>query len=56
MILPTLWKRVATEMLGAPSLARVAAADFSAKGGRPRHSTGSSFIRELLSGCFCSLP
>ena len=56
MILPTLWKRVATEMLGAPSLARVAAADFSAKGGRPRHSTGSSFIKRAALGLFLLAP
>jgi glutaminyl-peptide cyclotransferase len=56
MILPTLWKRVATGMLGAPSLARVVAATFCTKGGIPQHSTGSSFIKRAALGLLLLAP
>ena len=56
MILPMLCKRAVTGMLGAPSLARVAAATFCARDGRPRHSTGSSFIKRAALGLLLLAP
>ena len=67
MILPTLWKRVATEMPGAPSLARLCFCGYGVpndrssslgwfKGGIPRHSTGSSLIKRVALGLLLLAP
>ena len=67
MILPTLWKRAATEMLGAPSLIRLCYCSHGVpndrssslgwfKGGIPSHSSGSSFIKRAALGLLLLAP